>query len=76
VALLSSFPLEGNMEPKIQIGNHVLTEAQAITTRVALTHFLMETEDQGFKDDLGPIADAYRDRLKEILAIMVAQGLT
>lgn len=61
-------------EAKIQIGDCVLTEAQSITVRVAVTNFLMELDDSEFREGLGPIADAYAARLKEILKIMVRHG--
>lgn len=61
-------------EPYIQIGDHVLTEGQAMAVRVAVTSFHMEvSQDEEFRDGLGPIADGYRDRLGEVLKIMLAK---
>lgn len=60
------------MEPYIQIGNYVLTEAQAMAVRVAVTNFHSETADPEFKAELGPIADAYHARLGEVLAAWLA----
>lgn len=62
------------IEPKIQIGDHVLTEAQAMAVRVAVTSFHMEcSSDEEFRDGLGPIADAYKDRLGEVIRIMLSE---
>jgi hypothetical protein len=59
-------------EPHIQIGTHVLTNAQAMAVRVAITNFHMEvSEDDEARAELGPIADGYRDRLGEVLKIML-----
>lgn len=59
------------MEPKIQIGGHVLTEAQAMAVRVAVTTFHIETGTEENRADLGPIADAYHARLGEVLTIII-----
>jgi len=60
------------MEKKTQIDDHVLTEAQAIAVRVAITSFYEECSVNGeFREGLGPIADAYRDRLGEVLRIIL-----
>jgi hypothetical protein len=62
-------------EPYIQIGDHVLTEAQASAVRCAIAHLHSEiAEDSEFKAALGPIADAYCARLNEVLAIIA--GMT
>ena len=58
------------LEPKIQIGDHVLTEAQAMAVRVAVTSFHAETLAEECRQALGPIADAYHLRLGEVLTIM------
>lgn len=57
-------------EPYIQIGDHVLTEAQAMAVRVAVTNFHMETADQERAAEIGPIAGAYNARLSEVLRII------
>lgn len=59
-------------EPHIQIGEHVLTEAQAMAVRVAVTSFHAETAAEGCRDELGPIADAYHARLGEVLKVILA----
>ena len=46
------------MEPKIQIDDYVLSEAQAMAVRVAVTSFQMECASEEGRSDLGPIADA------------------
>lgn len=67
-------------EPRIQIGSHVLTDAQAMAVRVAVTNFQMETAASSeFAAELGPIAPAYHARLTEVLRLMfndVAKGQT
>lgn len=61
-------------EPYIQIGDHVLTETQAMAVRVAVSSFHMEVcDDQAIRDGLGPIADDYRDRLGEVIKIMLSR---
>lgn len=57
-------------EPHIQIGDHVLTEAQAMAVRVAVTNFHMETGDRDSAREIGPIAAAYHARLSEVLRLM------
>jgi len=59
-------------EPRIQIGDHVLTDAQAMAVRVAVSTFHIECVDDGFREEVGPIADAYHARLGEVLTIMIA----
>lgn len=61
-------------EAKIQIGNYVLSEGQSIAVRVAVTNFLMELSDAEYRRELGPIAEAYEARLKEVIKIMVRHG--
>ncbi len=60
-------------EPYIQIGEHVLTEAQAMAVRVAVTSFHAETGAEGCREALGPIADAYHARLGEVLKVLLAE---
>lgn len=59
-------------EPKIQIGEWTLSEAQAMAVRVAVTNFHMEVSDPEFAAELGPISGPYKDRLAEVLRIMLA----
>lgn len=63
-------------EPFIQIGDHVLTEAQAMAVRVAVTSFYAETGEEETRANLGPIADAYHMRLAEVLIVMKAKERT
>ena len=57
-------------EPQIQIGGYVLTEAQAMAVRVAITDFHAQICDDEEFIALGPIADTYRDRLHEVIKII------
>lgn len=57
-------------EPYIQIGDHVLTEAQAMAVRVAVTNFHMETGDRDSAREIGEIAVGYHARLSEVLRII------
>lgn len=59
-------------EPRIQIGSRVLTDAQAMAVRVAITGFHAETDAEGCREALGPIADAYHARLGEVLTMLLA----
>ena len=59
------------MEPKVQIGDYVLSEAQAMAVRVAVTTFHIETGTEESREGLGPIADAYHARLGEVLTIWI-----
>lgn len=62
-------------EPRIQIGDKVLTEGQAMALRVAVTSFHIETKDEEFRNDLGvELADAYHARLGEVLTIIIGSG--
>jgi hypothetical protein len=54
-------------DPYIQIGAHVLTSAQAMAVRVAITNFHMRTAE-----GLDAIDMAYHARLGEVLKIMLA----
>lgn len=60
-------------EPRIRIGDEVLTEAQAKALRVAVTTVqadmsVDEEKRQGVGEEL---ANAYRDRLMEVLRIIL-----
>lgn len=61
------------IEPKIQIGDHVLTEPQAMAVRVAVTDFQSECASEEGRSNLGPIADGYAVRLAEVLKIIFSQ---
>lgn len=61
-------------EPFVQIGNHVLTEAQASAVRCAVSHLHSEiATDSELRAALGPIAEGYSARLNEVLAVFSAQ---
>jgi hypothetical protein len=60
-------------EPHIIINGHELSEAQAMTVRVALTLFGMELENDQFRDDLGGMGRLYQMRQREIVALMVKE---
>lgn len=62
------------IEPKTQIGDHVLSEGQTMALRVAANTFLEQLSDETFREDLGPIADAYQARLREVLLIFSQQA--
>lgn len=62
------------MEPRIQIDDHVLTEAQAMAVRVAVTNFHAETADEEFRKELGDdLCNAYHTRLSEVLLVMLGK---
>jgi hypothetical protein len=63
--------IERMTEPTITINGHALTEAQAITVRVAVTDFHATTSaGTVYAEAVGPISDTYRARLTEILKLM------
>lgn len=53
------------------VNNVRLTGAQSMTVMVALNHFLMSLEDDEADSDIGPIGEIYKDRITEVLNIMV-----
>lgn len=61
------------MEPKVQIADYVLSEAQAMAVRVAVTAFYSEvTTDEEMRKGIGyELANAYSARLGEVLTIML-----
>lgn len=64
--------MAGQPEPSIQINGRMLTDAQAMSVRVATTSFHMEVSDDAeIRNGLGLIADGYRDRLGEVLKLML-----
>lgn len=58
-------------EPRIQIGDQVLTEAQAMAVRVAVGAFRMQMTGGATRKKLGAIADGYRARLTEVETIII-----
>lgn len=66
-------------EARIQIGHQVLTPAQAMAVRVAVTNFHMETGDHERAAEIGPISAGYNARLSEVLRMIfkeIAQART
>lgn len=57
-------------EPAILINGERLSEAQAMTLRVALSHFLPELSGE-FGKNLGELGKSYHDRGREVAALMV-----
>lgn len=53
------------------VNGTLLSEGQAMAVRVAVTMFHMEVSDPEKAADLGPIASAYRERLEEVLRIIL-----
>ena len=64
-------------EAHIRVGNTVLTEAQSMAVRVALSSFRMEcSDDDEMRDGIGhDLADAYKARLGEVL-LLIARDAT
>ena len=60
-------------EPKITINGHTLTDAQAMAVRVACTCFEIQTGSEEGRRDIGPAADGYTARLREVFAMMVSE---
>jgi hypothetical protein len=58
-------------EPNVIINGHILSEAQAMTLRVAIGNFLITLRDDDFMRDLGAVGPHYRDRLIEIERLML-----
>lgn len=61
------------IEPKIQIEDYVLSEGHALAVRVAITSFHSNVStDNDLRRDIGKdLADSYRDRLAEVLAVIL-----
>lgn len=59
-------------EPKITVGNIVLSEAQSMTIRVAINSFAMDLRHDGLGDDAHgkKMTKLYLERIKEINAII------
>jgi hypothetical protein len=53
------------MEPHIGINGMALTEAQAMTVRVAVNLFAQELQSKSFHDALGGMGPLYQQRLNE-----------
>jgi len=65
-------PLMYPPEPDITINGVALTEAQALTVRVALSSFLLQLGDLEWSRQLGRVADGYRARAREVEALMLS----
>lgn len=59
-------------EPRITINGHELTEAQAMTLRVALSTFRLQLNDPDYLHDLGTIGLSYRQHAQFVERMMVA----
>ncbi len=64
----STMPVNYEAEPIITINGQQLTNAQAMTVRVAITSFAADLVEEGLGDDETgrEIAQGYWDRLKEL----------
>ena len=60
------------MEPKVQIGDCVLSEAQAMAVRVAVTSWHSQLA-AGEAIELGDIGPVYEQRLGEVLKIWLSR---
>ncbi len=62
------------MEPKITINGKSLTEAQAMTIRVAVNSFSIDLQSNGLGDDEHgkAMTKLYLERIKEINTMFVA----
>lgn len=62
----------GDDDPAIIINGHTLTNAQAMTVRVALGSFLMDLKTHGLGDDEHGrhMTEGYRRALVEIIRLM------
>ena len=65
-------------EAHVVVDSIVLTQAQTTSVRVAVSSFLMQLNDPEQCRLLGPIADGYRARMREVEALLVrsAPGAT
>jgi hypothetical protein len=67
----TSLPIDGwtkASEPSVTVNGHPLTAAQSMALRVAVQCMLL---DIAVEWSPGPIAEMYRDRLKEIQELML-----
>jgi hypothetical protein len=60
-------------EAQVIINGVELSEAGAAVLRVAVHHFLVDLSDPAYRQDLGPIADAYEARLRELEDLLVVE---
>ena len=61
-------------EATIQIGDHVLTKAQSMAVRVAVSSFHMQCADEEFARELGPIAEGYKALLSEVFTVILKEA--
>lgn len=59
-------------EPRITINGVELTDAQAMTVRVAIGNFRIELNDPDFARALGTVGDVYKARAAEIERVMLS----
>jgi len=59
-------------EPKITINGHMLTEAEALTVRVAIESFASHLDAEGLGEDVHGVemTRAYLERIAEIRLVM------
>ena len=60
-------------EPTITINGTTLSIGQAMTMRVAINNFLMDLQEDDFMQTLGEIGPLYRDRVHEIVKLMMGE---
>lgn len=58
-------------EADITINGEALTFAQSMTVRMAVSTFLLHLRDEDFAKSLGRVGDNYRDRLREVEALIM-----
>lgn len=57
-------------EPTITINGHLLTDAQAMTMRVALASFDTDLQNKKYAKELGDIAALYKRNVRAIYHLM------
>jgi hypothetical protein len=63
------------MEATMTIDGKVLTEAQSLCVRVAITAFLIQLNDKSFAESLGAqLAVNYHSRLTEVLKMITEEA--
>lgn len=59
-------------EARIDIDGHRLSTGESMAVRVAVSAFLTELADHDRRAALGPIADAYEARLRQVERLLLA----
>lgn len=57
-------------EATISVNGHLLTEAQSMATRVAVTSFLMQLRNRAFAESLGQLGIRYNEDLTAVQAMI------